>query len=285
MANEDETATEPMTPADCDLRGLQYMPLFGDRLFGSATWIAASPEAKVAALRLWWRSYAHEVPAASLPDNDQLLADYAGYGIAVKAWRKVKDQAMRGWVKCSDGRLYHRTVAEVALESWAQRLRNREKQERWRSKNRHVTVSETVTEPVSEPLCNAGTGQGRDGQGNVTTTDQVEAGAAAAFAAYQARASEHGWPNPQFMNSTRRYAIEARLAECGGLDGWTAALDAAAGAGFLRDSSGKPQRWFDIDWLTKPQNFTRLMEGRYAERHDAAEGNRTGLSAALAGLA
>lgn len=119
----------------------------------------------------------------------------------------------------------------------------------------------------------------------VTTTDQVEAGAAAAFAAYQARASEHGWPNPQFMNSTRRYAIEARLAECGGLDGWTAALDAAAGAGFLKDSSGKPQRWFDIDWLTKPQNFTRLMEGRYAERHDAAEGNRTGLSAALAGLA
>lgn len=278
--------TAPFTPADCDLRGLQYMPLFGDRLFGSATWIAASSDAKVAALRLWWRSYAHEVPAASLPDDDQLLADYAGYGIAVKAWRKIKEQAMRGWVKCDDGRLYHAVVAEVANESWKQRLANRAKQEKWRNRNRDVTPHVTVTDPVTEPSPNRRAGRGREGQGvSLTTIPSVEAGAAAAFAAYQAHADQHGWPCPQFMNSTRRYAIEARLAECGGLAGWTAALDAAAGAGFLKDSNGKTQRWFDIDWLTKPQNFTRLMEGRYAERHDAAEGNRTGLSAALAGLA
>lgn len=150
------TTESPMTPADCDLRGMPYMPLFGDRLFGSATWIAASAEAKVAALRLWWRSFAHEVPAASLPDDDTLLADYAGYGVAVKAWRKVREQAMRGWVLCTDGRLYHRVVAEVALEAWSQRLRNREKQEKWRSKNRRVTPPVTVTEGVSEPFRNAG---------------------------------------------------------------------------------------------------------------------------------
>ena len=29
------TLPEPMTPADCDLRGLEYMPLLGQRLFGS----------------------------------------------------------------------------------------------------------------------------------------------------------------------------------------------------------------------------------------------------------
>lgn len=278
--------TAPFTPADCDLRGLQYMPLFGDRLFGSATWIAASSDAKVAALRLWWRSYAHEVPAASLPDDDQLLADYAGYGIAVKAWRKIKEQAMRGWVKCDDGRLYHAVVAEVANESWKQRLANRAKQEKWRNRNRDVTPHVTVTDPVTEPSPNRRAGKGREGQGvSLTTIPSVEAGAAAAFAAYQAHADQHGWPNPQFMNSTRRYAIEARLAECGGLDGWNAALDAAANAGFLKDSSGKTQRWFDIDWLLKPQNFTRLMEGRYAERHDTGKADGTGLSAALAGLA
>jgi len=150
------TTESPLTPADCDLRGMPYMPLFGDRLFGSATWIAASPEAKVAALRLWWRSFAHEVPAGSLPNDDQLLADYAGYGVAVKAWQKIKTQAMRGWVLCSDGRLYHRTVAEVALEAWEQRKRNREKQARWRNKDRSVTPRVTVTEGVTEPFRNAG---------------------------------------------------------------------------------------------------------------------------------
>lgn len=112
---------EPLTPSDCDLRGYEFMPLFGDVLFASATWIAAKPEAKVAALRLWWHSYAKEKPAASLPDDDTLLSDYAGYGVAVQQWRKVKAAALRGWIKCSDGRLYHKTVAEIALESWSGR--------------------------------------------------------------------------------------------------------------------------------------------------------------------
>jgi hypothetical protein len=150
---------------------MPYMPLYGDRLFGSATWIGATAEAKVAALRLWWRSFAHEVPSASLPDDDTLLADYAGYGVGVKAWRKVKAQAMRGWVKCSDGRLYHKTVAEVALEAWEQRKRNREKQERWRNKNRSVTPPVTVTETVTEPLRNAG----REGKGREVSNSVAKA--------------------------------------------------------------------------------------------------------------
>jgi hypothetical protein len=159
------TTESPMTPADCDLRGMPYMPLHGDRLFGSATWIAASPEAKVAALRLWWRSFAHEVPAGSLPDDDMMLADYAGYGVGVKAWRKVKAQAMRGWILCTDGRLYHRTVAEVALEAWDQRKRNREKQARWRNKDRSVTPSVTVTETGTQPFRNAGS-EGKVSEGS-----------------------------------------------------------------------------------------------------------------------
>jgi hypothetical protein len=162
---------EPMTPADCDLRGLQYMPLFGDRLFGSATWIACTAEAKVAALRLWWRSYAHEVPAASLPDDEALLADYAGYGAAIRAFRKVREQAMRGWQLCTDNRWYHPTVAEVALESWAGRLRNREKQERWRLRNRQITVSGGVTKPSR----NAGEGKGEES----LSSTETEAGRAA----------------------------------------------------------------------------------------------------------
>jgi hypothetical protein len=192
----------PLVPSNVDLRGLQYMPLFGERLFGSETWIAASADGKVAALRLWWRSYAHEVPAASLPDNDQLLAEYAGYGVAVKAWKRIRAQAMRGWLLCSDGRLYHPVVAQIALESWESRKRNREKQARLRARNRerdqHVTGPVTVTQGVTERVRNAGDGQGGDGsrvmspaRGAHNPTDEPEA--ARRFAP-RAAASPNGPP-------------------------------------------------------------------------------------------
>lgn len=125
---------DPPVPADVDLRGMDFIPLYGDRLFKSTTWLKSGHEARCAALRLWWHSFAHEVPASSLPDDDYLLAEYAGYGEVVKAWLKIKPQAMRGWKLCSDGRWYHQTVAELALEAWKGRVKNREKVRKWREK-------------------------------------------------------------------------------------------------------------------------------------------------------
>lgn len=147
---------EPPVPPEVDLRGMEFMPLHGDRLFASATWISASPEAKVAALRLWWHSFAKESPAASLPDNDTLLADYAGYGVAVKAWLKIKPQAMRGWTLCRDGRLYHKVVGEVAIEAWEHRQKFRQKREtdsqrlrEWRER----ALKRREKRPSGEDIC------------------------------------------------------------------------------------------------------------------------------------
>ena len=148
---------DPLVPVECDLRGLQFMPLYGDRLFSSATWISGSAEEKIAALRLWWHAYAREVPASSLPDDDKLLAEYAGYGAAMKSWLKIKRAAMRGWVKCTDGRWYHPLVAELATEAWAGRVRNREKQRKWRERHQHKDGDVTV----SKPFRNAREGQGQ----------------------------------------------------------------------------------------------------------------------------
>lgn len=108
---------EPPISTDIVLRGFDYMPLQGDRLFASDTWILASPEGRCAALKLWWESWKQE-PAGSLPNNEKLLANLAGYGIAVSAFTKIKDEAMRGWQLCSDGRLYHYVVCELALNAW-----------------------------------------------------------------------------------------------------------------------------------------------------------------------
>ena len=115
----------PLTPADCDLRAFAFMPLDVLRLRDSL--MAAVPDAEAfrAAVLLWCASW-HQVPAASLPNDEHAIARLAGYGRDLKTWRKAKDGgALRGWVTCSDGRLYHPVVAEKAHVAWAEALRRR----------------------------------------------------------------------------------------------------------------------------------------------------------------
>ena len=117
---------EPLTPADCDLKDFAYMPLDVARLRQSELTSDETPEACWAAVLLWCAAW-HEIPAGSIPDNDQWQAKQAGYvarGKIDKAWDSVKAGALRGFVLCSDGRLYHPVVAEKARESWESKQRH-----------------------------------------------------------------------------------------------------------------------------------------------------------------
>lgn len=118
------TLSAPLTPADLDLRDFAYMPVDIGRLFGSEFHAAASDAEWRAGMTLWLKSY-HQVPGASVPDDDVALARLAEFGRDIKGWRKVKTAALRGWVKCSDSRLYHPVVAEKALEGWLEKLAQR----------------------------------------------------------------------------------------------------------------------------------------------------------------
>jgi hypothetical protein len=93
------------------------MPVDITRLFGSAFHARATDAEWRAGVTLWLRSF-HQVPAASLPQDDVTLARLAELGRDLKAWRKVKAMALHAWVLCRDGRLYHPVVAEKALEAW-----------------------------------------------------------------------------------------------------------------------------------------------------------------------
>lgn len=107
----------PMLPPSCDLRKFPDMPLDVNRLRKSETRVRTRPEEFRAAIMLWCAAW-HEVPAGSVPDDDIGLADLAGYGIAVKEWRKVRAGALRGFIKCSDGRLYHEVIVSKAVAAW-----------------------------------------------------------------------------------------------------------------------------------------------------------------------
>lgn len=108
---------EPLTPVDCDLREYPFMPLEVRRLLTSETWILGTGDERAAALALWAESW-HQVPAASLPNNDRMLAHLS----QCRTWKRVKAHVLRNWVACADGRLYHPTVAEKALEGWIGKL-------------------------------------------------------------------------------------------------------------------------------------------------------------------
>lgn len=126
MAN---TAPAPLTPIDSDLRDFPRIMIDITRLMGSEFNALASrqPMAWMIGHKLWYRSW-HQVPAGSLPDDDDQLCHLAELGFDIRTFRKVKAIALRGWLKCSDGRLYHETIAEVVNESWRRKL-----EQRWRT--------------------------------------------------------------------------------------------------------------------------------------------------------
>jgi hypothetical protein len=109
---------DPLVPAEVDLRGYDFMPLFGDVLMGSSFNATTNDTGWRLGVTLWWRSWNTQVPAASLPDDDAVLAMLCGLGRDVKTFRKVKAVALHGFVKCNDGRLYHKFLAPHAIDAW-----------------------------------------------------------------------------------------------------------------------------------------------------------------------
>lgn len=135
----------PLTPPDCDLRGYDFMPFYGMRYFRSSSYMQAAaknPRAGMAAMKLWWEAWS-QVPCGSLPDDDIELGMLADFGTDQKGWAKAKEIALRGFVKCSDGRLYHKELCEIALDKFDLRLKSDEKREAdrerlkaWRAKQK-----------------------------------------------------------------------------------------------------------------------------------------------------
>jgi uncharacterized protein YdaU (DUF1376 family) len=160
---------DPLAPLDCDLRGMSFMPLHVVTLRDSDfTAITTGDEFKAGVL-LWAASWT-QVPAASLPDDDRVLARLAG--LTLEAWLETRFNAFRGWVLCSDGRYYHPVIAEEALKAWAKREANddrravdRERLRKWREAKKakaakasaqpELAKAETPMKRVSATLRNA----------------------------------------------------------------------------------------------------------------------------------
>jgi len=154
---------EPLVPADHDVSMLSDFRLNVDRLLASELVAIATPEECWAALMLWCRAW-KQVPGGSLPNDDRALAGFSGAG---RRWSKVRRVALRGFVLCSDGRLYHCFLCEEVKRAYKSHVANRERREterkrvsEWRTKRAgnadvtpyvtHVVGSEPEPEPEEE---------------------------------------------------------------------------------------------------------------------------------------
>lgn len=149
---------DPLVPAEVDLRGLDYMPFFGNHLFGSDFNARCTDAEWRAGVTLWWAAW-NQQPAGSLPDDDMSLCRLADLGRDVKLWRKVKANAMRGFVKCSDDRLYHSFLCKQVLVAWEKRIQERERKRKWREKKE----GRNADGDGDKTGTGSGTEQGRDG--------------------------------------------------------------------------------------------------------------------------
>lgn len=79
---------------------------------------------------------------------------------------------------------------------------------------------------------------------------------------WNAMAAECGLSKIQIMTDARKRALRKRLAECGGIEGWRAAMAKIRGSPFLLGTGGKSWR-ADFDFVLQAKSFTKLMEGAY----------------------
>lgn len=109
--------TAPPIPADADLRHMPGYMIDVQSLLGSDLAAFGDPAANWYAVMAWCAAL-HQVPAGSLPDDDGKLAYLVRLGRDIKTWRRFRARgALHGWVKFSDGRLYHPAVTANVLNT------------------------------------------------------------------------------------------------------------------------------------------------------------------------
>lgn len=83
-----------------------------------------------------------------------------------------------------------------------------------------------------------------------------------AVASWNALAADTGLAQVQKLTDARRSKLRARLKDCGGLEGWNAALDKVRSTPGLLGQTGGTWK-ANFDFMLQESSFVKLMEGNY----------------------
>lgn len=267
---------EPLLPAEVDLRDFPYMPLHAARLFNSEFHAKASDAEWRAGVTLWLKAFF--LPGASLPDDDVQLARLAEFGRDVKAWQKVREGALHGWKLCSDGRLHHPVVAEVAWSSWLRKMAQRDRTEKARAARHRQRQSqnhgdaptdhatETVTSSVTETVTGSNRREEKGIEGNRDSERETRSPRGARLTP--------DWTLPDEWRS----AAAERRAEFG-LPAINLDLEAEKFRNYWHSQSGT--KGVKLDWRATWINWA-LKADRPRGNHEQSTGHRNGFAQLIA---
>lgn len=162
------TKPAPLVPADVDLSGLEYMPLYIAKLKASKSWLMCKrrPELAYYLLNLWMRAW-QERPAGSIEADDDILADAAGCS-TFEQWLELKSDVMRGWKLCSDGRYYLPSQVEMVRRGWSLVQTNKRRGKagaaaRWGKHDESLTDAPSMPDAYATDAKQHGREGGREG--------------------------------------------------------------------------------------------------------------------------
>lgn len=264
-----------------------YFPLFPDDFEADTAHLTMAEDgAYNRLLRLQWRS-----PGCSLPDDLDWIC------------RKVRarDDADRAMVSAvideyftrEDGRIFSRRLSREfvkATETFEKRSEAGSKGGKSRSLISNDICSSRAKAGLKQPEPEPEPEEREEAKASLSSGDDVQPidEITIAVSAYNATAASAGWPRIQVLSKQRRANLKARLAECGGIDGWVAALTKAKASPHCCGQNDRG--WVaNFDFLTRQSSFAKLMEGNYDARQSPqhnrqlSRADATSLAIAVAG--
>lgn len=226
----------------------------------------------------------------ALPDADAALARICGVSPADFAPHSA---VIRAFFQAKKGRLFNKTCEEILAFQNGSASRRSESASKaakilWEKKKKiQEDESATHTSRDAEPMRPDATEQNitedkkeliKEDTKDIFGIPAKNANAAGgekvsreifteAVELFNAMAEGAGISTVQKLTDARKKKLAARLKDCGGLEGWKAALEKVAGSAFL---TGKKTNWkADFDFIVTESKFTKIMEGSYNDLKSA----------------
>lgn len=287
------TIPEPPYPRETKANG--WKPEFdSDLIYQSDTWTLAADDERPWLLRIWLESW-QSVPAGSMPGDRTVFAKRIG--CTRQFLDAHQDILLRGWVLHSDGRLYHSHIAGQisamlatrrgkADRVRAYRQKQQEKQQQAAQCSGNVHASSTQEQEQEQELPSVVC---LPSFGGSTVPASAEPARDAENDAEQPKKDPPATPCPytkirqlwidicptltrplpvENWTDARKATIRARWQnELPDIEAWEATFRKVAASRFLtgqvRTTDGRKPFQADLFWIAKPENLSKLYEGRY----------------------
>jgi uncharacterized protein YdaU (DUF1376 family) len=244
------------------------IPLFGDAYLADTHHLTLEEHgAYLKLIMIAWR-----MTDCALPNDDSRLAQMLG--LSKGKWAKLKPVVMAFWTLGETGWTQGRLTKERAFVDKKRATNRAAAEARW-SGQAAENIDGDECERTSER--NAPPPPPPQVQKEVEAAPQPRAAhqpVSEAFDVWNGAAAAAGWRTVTKRTGERQAKLRAML-RSEGIEGWTAALAKARASPLL--GGHDPPHWFTFDFITKPGNFAKLIEGNYDRTYSSHANGSAGL--------